>query len=191
MRLDDAFVENPIGMEGSKLQAGYWFVTANRSKVSCNMGTVTSMSCKVDDIIVSSVASAVMIASEEDKKNGVIVIDIGSGTIDYVAYSMRGATSSSHPSARSCSGRRSSLSRSKRGERPLAPRSRPGSPRRVKSKHSQRSPHMRTNIQIKRFPRSWKGRGRSSRPRVWGTRCFPRRAGSAMTSASVANRACS
>ena len=86
MRLDDEYIQNPVGMEGTKLQAGYWFVTANRSKVSRNMGTVTSMSCKVDDIIVSSVASAVMIASEEDKRNGIIVIDIGSGTTDYVAY---------------------------------------------------------------------------------------------------------
>ena len=86
MRLDNEHIHNPVGMEGSKLQAGYWFVTANRSKVSCNMGTVTSMSCHIDDIIVSSVASAVMIATEEDKRNGIIAIDIGSGTTDYVAY---------------------------------------------------------------------------------------------------------
>lgn len=85
-RLDERVVQDPVGMEGEKLQAGYWCITGERAKISDHVGIINGIGMHVEDMIISSLASGVMVASQEDKRNGVLVIDIGSGTTDYVVY---------------------------------------------------------------------------------------------------------
>lgn len=85
-RLDDRAVLEPLGMEGEKLQVGYWCVTGDRSKISDHVGIINGIGMHVGDMILSSLASGVMVASDEEKRNGVLVIDIGSGTTDFVVY---------------------------------------------------------------------------------------------------------
>jgi cell division protein FtsA len=84
--LDDSVVGNPNGMTGRKLRVGYWLVTGKESKVQDHLGIIGGLSLKTDDMIISSLASGVMMASSEEKQNGVLVVDIGSGTTDYVVY---------------------------------------------------------------------------------------------------------
>jgi cell division protein FtsA len=47
---------------------------------------IRGFNVKVQELILSSLASGTMLASAEDKQNGVLVIDVGAGTTDYVLY---------------------------------------------------------------------------------------------------------
>jgi len=85
-RLDDRLIENPVGFEGEELGVSYWLLHGDSHAVSEHIHLVNSQSIKVEDVIVSSVASACMVASEEEKSSGCLVIDIGRGTTDYAFY---------------------------------------------------------------------------------------------------------
>ncbi len=85
-RLDDRLIENPIGFEGEELAVTYWLLHGDSQAVAEHIHVVNSQNIKVEDVIVSSVASACMVASEEEKNSGCLVIDIGRGTTDYAFY---------------------------------------------------------------------------------------------------------
>lgn len=85
-KLDGRVVTNPLGMEGEKLQIGYWSVHGDLSKVRDHMHIVNSFGIKVEDVIISSIASGSMVANQTEKMNGVLVLDIGKGTTDYIVY---------------------------------------------------------------------------------------------------------
>lgn len=87
--LDGVPVEDPFGMEGENLQVGYWIVHADERKVRNLVNTVHTFGQNVEDLIVSSMASASVVASDADKQNGCLVLDIGGGTTDYVLYKDR------------------------------------------------------------------------------------------------------
>lgn len=84
--LDGRRVENPVGLEGEELGVTYWLLHGDSQAVSEQIHVVNSQNVKVEDVIVSSVASACMVASEEEKKAGCLVVDIGKGTTDYALY---------------------------------------------------------------------------------------------------------
>lgn len=85
-RLDERVVNDPLGMEGEKLQVGYWCVTGERHKISDHVGIINGIGIQVGDMIISSLASGMMVALPEEKRHGVLVLDIGAGTTDYVVY---------------------------------------------------------------------------------------------------------
>ncbi len=84
--LDGRRIENPVGFEGEELGVTYWLLHGDSHAVSEHIHVVNSQNVKVEDVIVSSVASACMVASEEEKKAGCLVVDIGKGTTDYALY---------------------------------------------------------------------------------------------------------
>ena len=84
--LDGRYVENPVGLEGEELGVTYWLLHGNSRSVAEHIHVVNSQNIKVEDVIVSSVASACMVASDEEKKSGCLVIDLGRGTTDYAFY---------------------------------------------------------------------------------------------------------
>ncbi|MBL4575404.1 MAG: cell division protein FtsA, partial [Opitutaceae bacterium] len=85
-RLDGRIEQNPEYMEGKKLEVGYWTVHGQASKVSDHIHIVNGFSLHVDDIILSSIASGVIMSSREERKHGVLIVDIGRGTTDYSLY---------------------------------------------------------------------------------------------------------
>ena len=84
--LDGREVENPYLMQGERLEVGYWHVHGQEKKVSDHIHVINGFGLEVEDMIISSIASGSMVASETEKRNGVLVIDIGCGTTDYVLY---------------------------------------------------------------------------------------------------------
>jgi len=84
--LDGRGVENPVGMEGEELAVTYWLLHGDSGAISEHIHVLNSQNVKVEDVIVSSVASACMVASEEEKSAGCLVADIGKGTTDYALY---------------------------------------------------------------------------------------------------------
>lgn len=85
-RLDGRQVADPEYLEGAKLEVGYWIVHGSLNKISDSIHIVNGFSLHVDDLILSSLASGVMVAGDEEMRNGVLVIDIGCGSTDFVFY---------------------------------------------------------------------------------------------------------
>lgn len=86
MRLDGRQTSDPIGMAGSTLEVAYWHVHGDESKVADNVHVINGYSIDVEDLIISSAASGCVVAEEDDKENGCLVLDIGRGTTDWVLY---------------------------------------------------------------------------------------------------------
>ncbi|MEC8613903.1 MAG: cell division protein FtsA [Verrucomicrobiota bacterium] len=84
--LDGSPVENPLLKEGRQLQIGYWSVHGDSDAVSDSLRVIGAFDLDVSDMIISSIASGVVLLEESEKENGALVIDIGGGTTDYMLY---------------------------------------------------------------------------------------------------------
>lgn len=85
-RLDGRFVADPEFLKGKRLEVGYWTVHGEVTKISDSIHIINGFTLHVDDLILASLASGVMVTSEEERRSGVLVIDIGSGVSDWVLY---------------------------------------------------------------------------------------------------------
>lgn len=85
-RLDGRIVPDPEHLVGQRLEAGYWTIHGQESKIADNIHVIRGFNVKVAELILSSLASGTMLSSPEDRQNGVLVIDIGAGTTDFVLY---------------------------------------------------------------------------------------------------------
>ncbi|MEO0794865.1 MAG: cell division protein FtsA [Verrucomicrobiota bacterium] len=84
--LDGRQVGDPLGMEGEKLDVGYWSVHGDERKVRDHIHVINGFGLNVEDIILSSIASGTVIANDEEKRAGVLVIDLGAGATDWAIY---------------------------------------------------------------------------------------------------------
>jgi len=84
--LDGRAVADPVGMEGEKIGAAYWSVDGDERAIRDGIRIINGLGCRVEDVILSSVASGAMVADESEKKTGVLVVDIGCGSTDWVQY---------------------------------------------------------------------------------------------------------
>jgi len=78
-------VSNPVGMAGKRLEVNFWRVTMEEGNMRMRVGMVNGMSIKVRDFILAAHAAACATASDADKQ-GVLVIDMGAGTTDWILY---------------------------------------------------------------------------------------------------------
>jgi cell division protein FtsA len=83
--LDSRPVGNPVGMTGKRLEVTFWRVTMEEGNMRMRVGMVNGMSIKVRDFILAAHAAACATASDADKQ-GVLVIDMGAGTTDWILY---------------------------------------------------------------------------------------------------------
>lgn len=79
-------VSRPLGMEGAQLAADMLILFGVRSRLHNTARVVESVPVEVSDTAFSGLCSALAVLSPEQKKSGVVVIDIGGGTTDYLAY---------------------------------------------------------------------------------------------------------
>ena len=84
--LDGRPVENPVGRPGSHLEVQYWHIVADEQKVKDHINVINGFGLEVHDIVISSLASGSLLATEQEKRQGILVVDIGKGTTDYVLY---------------------------------------------------------------------------------------------------------
>ncbi len=85
-RLDGRIVPDPMHLVGQRLEAGYWTVHGPEGKIADNIHVIRSFSLNVTELILSSMAAGAILATPEDRQNGVLVIDVGAGTTDFVLY---------------------------------------------------------------------------------------------------------
>lgn len=87
--LDGELVENPLGRQGSHLEVQYWHVVADERKVKDHIMVINGFGLDVNDIVISSLASGSLLATEEEKRQGILVVDIGKGVTDFALYKGR------------------------------------------------------------------------------------------------------
>ncbi len=88
-------IRDPIGMAGVRLQTRVNLVTAGTSSVQNVVRCVERCALDVADVVLGPLASADSVVSEDEKEIGVVIIDIGGGTTDILAYAEGGIAHSS------------------------------------------------------------------------------------------------
>ena len=86
-RVDGRLVpDSPENLVGQKLEVGYWTVLGSEQKIADNIHIISGFNLQVHELILSSVASGFIVTNQEERQNGILVLDIGGGTTDYVLY---------------------------------------------------------------------------------------------------------
>jgi cell division protein FtsA len=85
-RLDGRLLADPEHLVGQRLEVGYWTVHGSEAKISDHIHIITGFNLRVHELILSSLAAGAIVTSPEERQNGVLVLDIGCGTTDYVLY---------------------------------------------------------------------------------------------------------
>lgn len=79
-------IRDPVGMSGVRLGAKVNLTTAATSCVQNVVRCAERVGLTVADVVLSPLASAEAVLSEDEKEIGVVVIDIGGGTTDILIY---------------------------------------------------------------------------------------------------------
>jgi len=79
-------VVNPEGLEGTKLAVDMLIVHGQCNAMRNIVKVVRSAQVDVADVAFSGLCAALAVLTPAEKNNGVLMIDLGGGTSDYVAY---------------------------------------------------------------------------------------------------------
>jgi len=86
-QVDDMLdVASPVGMAGEELRLDMLTIHGKRSTVDNFRKIVEDTPIDCADAIFSGLCSAIAVVNDEQKKAGVLVVDIGGGTTDFVLY---------------------------------------------------------------------------------------------------------
>jgi cell division protein FtsA len=86
-RVDGRLVPtSPEHLVGQRLDVGYWTVHGQEQRLADNIHVIRGFNLEVRELVLASLASGHMITTPEDRQHGVLAIDIGAGTTDYVLY---------------------------------------------------------------------------------------------------------
>ena len=84
--LDKKVIDDPVGMMGKRIDLGYWSIDGDDQAIQRGLDVISNYSLEVNDLILSSVASATMVAGPDLRRAGALVIDLGAGVTDFVLY---------------------------------------------------------------------------------------------------------
>lgn len=79
-------IQNPVGMIGARLEADVHVIYGVRTRLQNTIKCIKEVPLDVQNIAVSSFASALAVLTTEHQQLGALVIDIGAGTTDYIVY---------------------------------------------------------------------------------------------------------
>lgn len=79
-------IQNPVGMLGTRLEADVHIIHGIRTRLQNTIRCIKEVPLDVANIAVSGLASALAVLTTEDQQHGALVLDIGGGTTDYLAY---------------------------------------------------------------------------------------------------------
>lgn len=79
-------VIDPEGMVGAKLALNMLLIHGVRARLRNVINVVQNVPVDVGDVAFGGLCSAMAVLTPEQKRSGVIVVDLGGGTTDYVAY---------------------------------------------------------------------------------------------------------
>ena len=79
-------INNPIGMVGSRLEAQVHIVAGAVTAMQNIMKCCEMAKLKVEEIVLQPYASSMAVLTEDEKKLGVALIDVGGGTTDLIIF---------------------------------------------------------------------------------------------------------
>jgi cell division protein FtsA len=79
-------VIDPIRMECQKLEADFHIVHGIKTRIHNTLRCIESLKLGIEDVVLSSLASAQVAVTQHQKDLGALVIDIGGGTTDFLVY---------------------------------------------------------------------------------------------------------
>ena len=79
-------ITNPVGMRGRQLKGKFNIITGGVSAIQNMIRCCQDADLEVKDIVLQPLASSIATLGEDEKQSGVVLIDIGGGTTDIVAY---------------------------------------------------------------------------------------------------------
>ncbi len=79
-------IKNPVGMTGLKLEVDVYIITAATTAIDNVKKCVQRAGYRLEDIILQPLASAQAVLYQDEKDIGVLMLDIGGGTIDMALY---------------------------------------------------------------------------------------------------------
>lgn len=79
-------IENPVGMVGVKLEAEVYVVQGSENAVLQFVNAIRSLSLEVEHVTFTGLCAAAAALTPELREAGVLLIDIGAGVTEYVAY---------------------------------------------------------------------------------------------------------
>lgn len=86
-RVDGRLVPaSPENLVGQRIEVGYWTVHGQEQRLADNIHVIRGFNLEVRELVLSSLASGHMVTSAEERQHGVLAIDIGAGTTDFVLY---------------------------------------------------------------------------------------------------------
>lgn len=80
-------IADPVGLHGLRLEADVHIVTGAVMSAQNIVKCVNRAGIQVEDIVLQPLASSLATLSSVDKEVGVILVDIGGGTTDFIVYS--------------------------------------------------------------------------------------------------------
>ncbi len=83
---DSADVENPLNMNGSRLEVSVYVVTAKKTALTNIKSALKIAGISVNNFVLDGYASAISVLDEQQKKFGATVINMGSTTTEFVCY---------------------------------------------------------------------------------------------------------
>ncbi|MGH7995173.1 MAG: cell division protein FtsA, partial [Opitutaceae bacterium] len=86
-RVDGRLVPaSPEHLVGQRLEVGYWTVHGQEQRLADMIHVIRGCNLEVRELVLSSLASGYMTTTPEERQNGVLALDVGAGTTDYVLY---------------------------------------------------------------------------------------------------------
>ena len=79
-------VTNPVGMLGQRLEVEMHVVHGQSTRLQNAIRLVRETQLDVEEIVFNGVASSLAVLNHEQKELGALMVDVGGGTTEYVAY---------------------------------------------------------------------------------------------------------
>jgi len=83
---DQEFIEDPLGMNGARLEVQVHIITAQKSSLSNLRKAVKSAGVEIDNIVLGCYASAIAVLNHDERELGVAVIDMGGATCNIMIH---------------------------------------------------------------------------------------------------------
>lgn len=84
---DQEYIDDPLGMNGARLEVQVHIITAQRSALNNLRKAVQSAGVKIDNIVLNGYASSIAVLGDDEKELGVAVVDAGGSTCNLVIHS--------------------------------------------------------------------------------------------------------
>jgi cell division protein FtsA len=83
---DQEYIEDPLGMNGARLEVQVHIITTQKSSLSNLEKAVKSAGVNIDNIVLAGYASSIAVLNHDEKELGVCVVDLGGATCNMVVH---------------------------------------------------------------------------------------------------------